>query len=359
MDAKKKTRVISVDGRFPQPKVINFAAREILHGKLVAFPTETVYGLGANALDEIAVNKIFIAKNRPFQDPLIVHIGSITDLHLLVNDIPVDVYMLADVFWPGPLTFVLFKNERVPNNVTAGLDKIAVRMPAHPVALALLRSCRVPIAAPSANCFGKISPTTAKHVIDDLDGSIDLVLDGGSTTIGLESTVLDMTCTPPRILRPGGISKEDLEKVLGPLTVHDGRQSIEGGDAEETPQCSPGMLSKHYAPRAELILITIPNTKSALKKMRQLSKTKICEGRIVGLLLADEEKCFFADLDLQIITIGSQLQKESIAKNLYSGLRELDEKGVDLILAHDFGKEGLGLAINDRLRRASNIIIDK
>ncbi len=350
------TRVLRVDPQSPDPQVIAAAAMEILNGNLVAFPTETVYGLGANALDEAAVRRIFIAKGRPTEDPLIVHLASREDLPRVTRHLPPEAEALARRFWPGPLTLVLPRGRAVPPSVTAGLDTVAVRVPAHPVALALLRASGVPIAAPSANRFGHTSPTTARHVLDDLAGRVDLILDGGATMVGVESTVLDLTRSPAVILRPGGVTREALESVLGVVLVHG------EGEAETTPvlkpQASPGMLKRHYAPRARLILFVTRAPEVTLSQMAAMARRLAAEEARVGVLVAEEDFGAFAGLPLRLFNLGSSADLAGIARRLFAGLRALDEQGVDVILARDFGQGGLGLAIHDRLRRAAHQVIE-
>jgi L-threonylcarbamoyladenylate synthase len=322
----------------------------------VAFPTETVYGLGANALDAQAIARVFEAKGRPVEDPLIVHLASADDLSYVARNVPAIACELARACWPGPLTLVLPKQRAVPANVTAGLETVAVRVPAHTVALALLRMSGVPIAAPSANRFGGVSPTTAQHVLNDLGGRIDLILDGGPTTIGVESTVLDVTCTPPVILRPGGTPREALEALLGPVEVR-GERSPSGG-----AQLSPGLLVKHYAPRAELILVGVgrPQLTTVLEKVARLACLIAAEGRRVGLLLANEDVAHFEvqHVPARSLCLGPVDDLAQVARNLYASLRALDEQGVQVILARDFGEQGLGAAIRDRLQRAASQVID-
>jgi L-threonylcarbamoyladenylate synthase len=350
------THIITVDRENPQSDLIAFAAAKILSGRLVAFPTETVYGLGANALEERAVTRIFEVKGRPSYDSLIVHIASVDDLFRVVCEVPGGVYELAKAFWPGPLTLVLPKQSAIPDNVTGGLKTVAVRIPAHPVALALLRTSGVPIAAPSANRFGQVSPTTAQHVLSELKSHIDLILDGGPTTIGVESTVLDVTHKPAIILRPGGVPREALEHILGPVVVRSINNHHPGAVSED-PQPSPGLLAKHYAPRAKLILHLAPDLTETLEEIARLARLFLAESLQVGLLLADEDKLFFNDLPVKVYTLGPNKDLAKIAHNLYAGLRTLDEQEVDVILAHDFGDQGLGLAIRDRLMRAASQII--
>src|SRR5262245_25908167 len=247
------TQMIAVDPAAPDPATIQIAAQVLLAGGLVAFPTETVYGLGANALDALAVNRIFVAKGRPASDPLIVHLAALAQIGEVAEDIPALAYELARVFWPGPLTLVLRRGARVPANVAAGRDTVAVRMPNHLVPLDLARVAGVPIAAPSANLFTRPSPTLAQHVLDDLRGRVELVLDGGPTPIGLESTVLDLTQDPPAVLRPGGLAVEALLPYIPSLRF---QPAYLTADDEATGQAAPGMLLKHYSPSAEIILLT-------------------------------------------------------------------------------------------------------
>lgn len=343
-------KILHVDPANPEPEKIALAAAVIRGGGLVAFPTETVYGLGANALDEAAVQRIFKAKARPSDDPLIVHICKIEDLAHVADTIPDLVKVLAKAFWPGPLTLVLPKSRLIPANVSAGLNNVAVRIPAHPVALALLESAGVPIAAPSANRFGHTSPTTAAHVQQDLGAYIDMILDGGETTVGVESTVLDLTQTPPFILRPGGLTREELERIIGPVGLQ------EKGQGSLGPQVSPGLLDSHYAPHARLILC-MGEVPYALEKIILLAKSLLEEGLRVGLLLADEDQNRCLIPNTPIITLGSAKDLPQIARSLYAGLHKLDDLGVDVILARSFEVHGLGLAINDRLTRAASQVV--
>ena len=353
-----------------EPSAIGIAAGVIRAGGTVAFPTETVYGLGANATDAAAVAKIYIAKQRALNDPLIVHcapepddlqnapeallraevIGALSPHQLQ------QMLALTRAFWPGPLTLVLPRGPRIPANVSAGLDTVAVRMPNHPVALALIRHSGVPIAAPSANRFGHVSPTSAQHVLDDLDGRINVVLDGGPTSIGVESTVLDLTTETPVILRPGGLAREEIERVIGPLGA---RESGRAGATEQgstpspalplsppptAPQRAPGMLSKHYAPRAELRIV--PNLDALLQERQSLT----ARGLRVGLLVRANEVAACAGLDPQFI-LGETLA--DVARNLYAGLRALDDDGAEVILISQVERTGLGEAIADRLQRGT------
>lgn len=352
------TRVLHVQPQAPELGVIAYAAAEILRGLLVAFPTETVYGLGANALDARAVAHIFKVKRRPAHDPLIVHLASVDDLPRVARDVPTIALELACTFWPGPLTLLLPKQRAVPANVTAGLETVAMRVPAHPVALALLRMSGVPIAAPSANRFGHTSPTTAQHVLADLGDQVDLILDGGPTMIGVESTVLDVTRTPPVILRPSGVPRETLEALIGPVVVLGEGTGLQPIVLTPGPLPSPGLLTKHYAPHAELLLCLWESSPElALEHMARLAHLNLAEGRRVGLLLADEDTPYFNHVPAQICSLGPADDLARVAHNPFAGLRMLDEQGTHIILARDFGEQGLGLAIRDRLRRAASQVI--
>ncbi len=329
------------------PENIRRAAEMLRAGGLVAFPTETVYGLGANALDENAVAGIFAAKGRPAADPLIVHLHGVAQLAGVTRAVPPIALRLAEVFWPGPLTLILPKSPAVPALVTSGLETVAVRIPDHPLALALLEAADLPVAAPSANRFGRTSPTTAQHVWHDLHGRIDLILDGGPTPIGVESTVLDVTASPPRILRPGGIAPEMLEPVIGPVQVSGQTERLQAG----LP--SPGLLEKHYAPQAEMVLFTGRKARQALMAyLREQSAA----GRKVGVLAVDQEAEEAQRAGAVVYRLGGALP--SVARRIYAGMRWLDGQGVDLILCRDFGQEGLGLAIHDRLTRAATRILE-
>ncbi|MCS7251208.1 MAG: L-threonylcarbamoyladenylate synthase [Thermoflexus sp.] len=338
------TEVVSVDPQHPDPEIIARAAEILRQGGLVAFPTETVYGLGADGLNPVALARLFEAKGRPATDPVILHIIDLGALPQLAREIPTVAWTLARRFWPGPLTLVLPKQPIVPDLATAGLPTVALRMPAHPVARAVIRAAGVPIAAPSANRFGHTSPTTAQHVLEDLTGRIDLILDAGPTSIGVESTVVDLTRPVPTILRPGGLPREALEAILGPIAVFD--RSVAG------PAPAPGMLPKHYAPRAEMVVL-IGSEGWLRSQLRELAIRYLREGYRVGLLIAEEDQPAVADLPVEIAVLGSEGDLEGVARRLYPAMRDLDARGPDLILARDFGTQGLGLAIRDRLIRAA------
>jgi len=328
------------------PEQIAYAADILRRGGLVAFPTETVYGLGANAFDEQAVQRIFAAKGRPASDPLIVHLSKAEQLELVACSFPDIVHTLAGKFWPGPLTLVLPKRENISDAITAGLPTVAVRVPAHPIALALIEAAQVPVAAPSANRFGHTSPTTASHVWHDLAGRIDLILDGGPTSLGVESTVLDVVSTPPRILRPGGVTREMLEEVLGPVSL------LVPSKNRSDSLPSPGLLEKHYAPHARLLLFTGDNALALMAKEAQAARQA---GQKVGALALDEQADFLEQHGLLVYRLGHDVN--SAARLIYAGMRWLDRQHVDVILCCDFPESGLGLAVRDRLRRAASKII--
>lgn len=343
-----QTQRLYVDPHQPDPAAIAVAAAAITGGQLVAFPTETVYGLGANALDPAAVERIFTAKQRPGTDPLIVHLATASHLDRVVQEIPAVVQGLAERFWPGPLTIVLHRGQGVAPNVSAGRSTVAVRVPAHPVAHALLVACNLPIAAPSANLFSRISPTTAQHVLDDLDGRIAVVLDGGPTTIGLESTVVDLTQASPVLLRPGGVPAELLFDLLPDLHVPAAPVIAAEGEAA----AAPGTLLKHYAPRAAVVVLR-GNAVAARALAQAILDLLHHAGKRVGLLVPDEEFPLYAELHTEVVGMGPSADLLAVARYLFARLRELDSSGVDVILAREVAAGGLGTAIRDRLFRAA------
>lgn len=346
------TQLLLVDPHNPDPAAIALAAQALAAGRLVAFPTETVYGLGANALDAAAVARIFAAKQRPSTDPLIVHLASADQLERVAVDIPPVAQALAERFWPGPLTLVLPRGPHVPPNVSAGRNTVAVRVPAHPVAHALLAACGLPIAAPSANLFSRPSPTTAQHVLDDLAGRVDIVLDGGPTTIGLESTVIDLTLAPPVLLRPGGASIPALRALLPDLRVPDAPLITE----ETQAAAAPGSMLRHYAPHAPLFLLR-GDARAAAHFIHTAVAALRARGKRVGLLLPDEEFAAYTDLHAELVSLGPAHDLATIGRYLFARLREVDSLGVELILVRgvtDSDEDGgLGPAIRDRLFRAA------
>ena len=333
-----QTRILKVSSKNPSLSQIRKAARIIKSGGLVAFPTETVYGLGANALDSKSVRKIFEAKGRPSDNPLIIHISDIAELGILAENIPSTAFDLIEKFWPGPLTLVLKKSKIVPKIVTGGLDSVAVRMPKNKVALELIRLCGTPIAAPSANIAGSPSPTRAEHVSEDLKGKISMILDGGPTKIGIESTVIDLSSKTPMLLRPGGITLEQLQKILGKIKIH----PIVFGKKTKTITRSPGMKYRHYSPKAKIILIEGSKPKIR-KKISELSKYYKSQGLRVGVLGAN----IGSDLT------KSQASQQKIAASLFKSFREFDAKKIDIILAQGTSSKGLGLGIMNRLGKAA------
>jgi L-threonylcarbamoyladenylate synthase len=362
MGYSANTNILSIDPHQPQPDLIRRAAEVLRRGGLVAFPTETVYGLGANAFDPAALEHIYLAKRRPANDPLIVHIHQLKQLDLLAINVPEGAYALAERFWPGPLTMVLQRAANVPPAVAQGRSTIAVRMPAHPIAAAMLTACQFPIAAPSANTFTRPSATTAAHVLEDLQGHVDLILDGGASPIGLESTVVDLTGDTPRILRPGGILMEELKAVLPDIVMAtallEHSSDIKHASTQPTPvvndpgPLSPGMLMKHYSPRAQVMLFD-GSPETVTVAIADTAQRLAANGKRVGILATEEDAPHFTDVGARIISLGSQKNLEQIGRMLFGGMRALDGQKVDVILVHGFGHEGLGATIWDRLLRAA------
>jgi L-threonylcarbamoyladenylate synthase len=303
-------------------------AQALQEGKLVAFPTETVYGLGADALDEIAAAEIFIAKQRPLIDPLIVHVHDPKQVEQLTSSIPDTAVKLMDAFWPGPLTLVFTKSDAVPDIVTAGGPTVALRMPKHPLALELLKQAGTPVAAPSANVFGKTSPTTAKHVAEQLEGKYEVLIDGGACRVGVESTVLTLVGDKPLILRPGGITKEEIEQVIGPVS-----------DRSELPEdhmASPGLLPSHYAPATPMVLTDTP--------------LKFCNDEHAAIILCKPTESTYTG---SVFVLSPDGDLKSAAAMLYQTLRLVDGMHFDLIVAERFPDKGIGVAANDRMTRAA------
>ncbi len=348
----KKTVLWRVDKKNPDPVIIKEAASIINRGGLVAFPTETVYGLGANGLDGKAVGNIFAAKGRPRDNPLILHVSDIDMVYRYAGSVSKKALMLMEEFWPGPLTVVLPGSSKVPREVSAGLDSLAFRMPDHPVALALIREAGVPVAAPSANISGKPSPTTAEHTYQDLKGKIDAVLDGGQSGMGVESTVLDLTSKVPVILRPGGVTLEDI-KELGCDVVLD--PSLVNYEEKVDKPRSPGMKYRHYAPSSPLILVEGAG-EQVIREILKLASNYAAQGKKVGVLCRDGNRENYTGI--LTITAGTAWDHASVAVALYNALRSFDDTGVDIILAEGVEPVGLGLAVANRLRRAATKIIN-
>ena len=349
-----KTLLLKVNPEKPDLKKIQLAAEIIQKGGLVAFPTETVYGLGADALNPTAVLALFEAKKRPLDNPPIVHVADSAEVYRLVEEVPIKARILMEKFWPGPLTLIFKRSNIVPKVTVAGLDTVAIRMPKHKVALELIKLSRCPIAAPSANLAGKPSPTTAQHVYEDLNGRIDAIIDGGATNIGVESTVVDLSVDPPMLLRPGGTPFEALKKVLNDMKLHVFVKAEEELTLQEIR--SPGMKHKHYAPKAEVILIE-GNVSAVINKVKELSESYRHKGKKVGILATDETQTSYKEEIVK--SLGSRSNLASVAQNLFRLLREVDAENVDVIIAEGVSSDGLGLAVMNRLRKASGYHIIK
>lgn len=327
-------------------EIIGKAARIIREGGLVAFPTETVYGLGADAMQASASRKIYEAKGRPSDNPLIVHIANSEDLKRLTDKVPKEAEKLAQAFWPGPLTMIVRKSDAVPYETTGGMDTVAVRMPNHPVALALIEASGTFIAAPSANTSGRPSPTRAEHVKNDLEGRIPLILDGGNVGIGIESTIVDLTEEIPMILRPGYITKDMLEEVIGEVQTDPG---IIASDSLQKPK-APGMKYKHYAPKADLTLVS-GDREDVVWTINRLVKENISQGKKVGIIATDETAADY--IRGEVLSIGAREDEDAIARHLYGILRSFDDLDVDLIYSESFASPGFGQAIMNRLLKAA------
>ena len=341
-----KTLIEKIDRHQMDDEVLAKAGEILKRGGLVAFPTETVYGLGANALNEDAAKKTYAAKGRPSDNPLIVHIADVEDLPIVARNISDKAKQLMEQFWPGPLTFIFEKQYIVPYGTTGGLNTVAVRMPTDEIARAVIRAGGGYVSAPSANTSGRPSPTSAEHVADDFDGKIDMIIDGGNVDIGLESTILDMTVEPPMILRPGAITKEMLEEVVGEVAVD---ATLLTEDTGEAPK-APGMKYRHYAPKAELIIVE-GEVGETIKAIRQISYEQTRLGFKVGIIASGETAEYYTNGIVK--NIGTRSNENSIAKNLYRVLREFDEEDVSYIYSEAFDGEGIGSAIMNRLEKAA------
>ena len=383
-------RIVIEDRNHIKDEELKEAAGILRSGGLVAFPTETVYGLGGNALDEDAARKIYAAKGRPSDNPLIAHVSCVEEVEPLVKEIPEAGRKLMEAFWPGPLTMIFPKSEKVPYGTTGGLDTVAIRMPDDPVTNRLIALAGVPVAAPSANTSGRPSPTTADHVWQDMNGRIDMIIDGGPVGIGVESTIVDVSSAVPAVLRPGAITMEMLEEVLGEVSVD---PAILGPLSADVRPKAPGMKYKHYAPKADLTLVepgtgadresraeqvtgaeqkngadrntgAYPETgldetqlQAMIRKVRELSREKIEAGYKVGVICTDESRDCYTDGEVR--SIGARKSQPSVAHNLYALLREFDDLGVDYIFSESFPKDHLGQAIMNRLSKAAGYKIVK
>ena len=343
-----ETIVRTLDREHPDKNILQQAGDIIKHGGLVAFPTETVYGLGADGLQEQAARKIYEAKGRPSDNPLILHIAEVESIKELAIDIPDGAYALAETFWPGPLTMILKKSNKVPYGTTGGLDTVAIRMPKDEIALGLIRASGCYIAAPSANTSGRPSPTMAKHVLEDMEGKVEMILDGGQVGIGIESTIVDLTSGHPMILRPGYITKEMLEQVLGPVTI-DSAILAKNQDKNFKPK-APGMKYKHYAPKGDLTIFK-GDIQKVVAHINQLTKAKLSEGETVGIIATEETRDLYTNGIVR--TIGSRRDEASIAHGLYAVLRDFDDLQVSVIYGESFEEDGFGQAIMNRLLKAA------
>lgn len=341
------TIIEKVDPAHIDTDVMEQAGKLIAEGELVAFPTETVYGLGGDALDPDASRRIYAAKGRPSDNPLIVHIADFDDMKRVAREVPEQAKRLADAFWPGPLTMIVWKSDAVPEATTGGMQTVAVRMPNHPVALELIRRSGCLIAAPSANTSGRPSPTEAQHVAEDLSGKIAMILDGGPVGIGIESTIIDLTEEKPMILRPGYITPEMLSEVLQEEVVID--PGIIAADDTRKPK-APGMKYKHYAPKAEMIIVDGAQD-AVIHKINELTAAKRAEGKKVAVIATDETKDRY---DAQVIlSMGKRADEDAIAQHLYKILRECDELDVGEIYSECFQTPRIGQAIMNRLLKAA------
>ncbi|MDO5387615.1 MAG: L-threonylcarbamoyladenylate synthase [Clostridia bacterium] len=345
-----KTHIFKVDINNIDNNVIVKAAEIIKSGGLVAFPTETVYGLGGDGLNPNAAKKIYSAKGRPSDNPLILHISDIGQLSPLVREIPENALKLAKEFWPGPLTMIFKKSDIVPNETSGGLDTVAVRFPVNKVAQALITASGTPIAAPSANTSGRPSPTRASHVEYDLNGKIDMIIDGGACKFGLESTIIDVTGNIPCLLRPGSITLEMLRSVLGEVNVD--KAVVSKLDKGELPK-APGMKYKHYSPSADVVIVRGDRNKMVDKINELISQTD--KGLKVGVIATEENKERY--INCEVLVAGSIKEPETIAANLFKMLRKCDHHHIDRVFAEGLCEDELGLAIMNRLKKAAGYCI--
>ena len=341
-----ETKVITIDHKNIDEAVLREAGRIIRDGGLVAFPTETVYGLGGDALNKESSRKIYEAKGRPSDNPLIIHISNMDDLKPIVEEIPEDVYRLAEAFWPGPLTIIMKKSVLVPKETTGGLDTVAVRMPSHPVARKFIEYAGGYVAAPSANVSGRPSPTRAKYVIEDMTGRIDMILDGDGIDIGLESTIVDMTGEVPMILRPGYITLDMLQKVLDQV---DTDKTILDINCKEPPK-APGMRYRHYAPKAQLTIVE-GDVERTIEKINELTRQAHIKGEKVGIIGTEETRMKYQGDSIK--SVGKRRDEEAIARTLYAILREFDDEDVTVIYSESFSECSMGQAIMNRLLKAA------
>lgn len=349
-----KTKVQQINPEQFRDEELKEACGILQRKGLVAFPTETVYGLGGDAMDPEAAAKIYAAKGRPSDNPLIIHIADMKSLEDIAWEIPESAKRLAEAFWPGPLTMIFRKQAGVPPSTTGGLDTVAVRMPSHPIAIELIRQSGVYIAAPSANISGRPSPTRAEHVIEDLSGRIDMILDGGSVGIGLESTIVDLSGVEPIILRPGYITKKMLEEVIGRVQVDPAVLSREMN--QDIVAKAPGMKYRHYAPKGLLTIIE-GETSRVIDKINRLAEEQEKQGNRVAIIATEETKNKYQQGVIR--SIGSRRTEGSIAAGLYDILREMDHLGAEYIYAESFADDALGQAIMNRMLKAAGYHLQK
>lgn len=344
------TKVLKINSKydFNSEEFIKLTS-DVERGSLVAFPTETVYGLGANALLENAVNQIFAAKGRPSDNPLIIHISEFSEIYKYGNNISKVAEKLASVFWPGPLTMVVEKNSIIPDKTSGGLSTVGIRFPKNIVAQKLIKGVGFPIAAPSANLSGKPSTTSGKHVLDDLFGLVEYIIISDNSEIGLESTIIDVTKDIPELLRPGSITIDEIEEVIGKISVD--KSIINSKEIMEKPK-APGMKYKHYSPMGNLFLFIGNNKISKIMDYGKRTKSKF------GVICSDENMKFYEELKCPLLNFGSNENLEQVCKNIYSCLRECDDLGLEEIFCEGFSKEKLGLTIMNRLEKAAKLIIN-
>jgi L-threonylcarbamoyladenylate synthase len=344
------TKVVMLDESKLDKSAIAEAGEVIRKGGLVAFPTETVYGLGANALDEEAVKKIFIAKGRPQDNPLIVHVSDL-NLMPLVNNIPDIAHKLMGKFWPGPLTLIMEKSSLIPDATSAGLATVGIRMPSNIIARELISAAGVPIAAPSANVSGRPSPTEASRCVEDLNGKIDFILGGGSSEVGLESTIVDCTSNPPCVLRPGGITLDMLREVDSSIYIDPAVMKKAEGDFKPK---APGMKYRHYAPKAPMKIVQ-GDLQKTIEKINEIVQNSIDEKKKIGILATDESIDKYSKAI--VISLGSRSDLQNIGKNLFEALRRFDDAGVNIILSEAFEEDGIGTAVMNRLKKSAGFDI--
>lgn len=342
-----ETKIIKIHSNEPEEALVKEAAKVLQEGGLVAFPTETVYGLGGNGLNPLACKRIYEAKGRPSDNPLILHISSLQELEPIVSEVTEVARKMIEAFWPGPLTMIFKKSDIVPMETTGGLNTVAIRFPSHPVAQAIIREAGLPIAGPSANASGRPSPTRASHVEFDLSGKIEMIVDGGATEWGLESTILDVSTETPMLLRPGAITKEMMEDVVGKVEVD---PAILSKPTEDFKPKAPGMKYTHYSPKAEVILVK-GEDEAVARKINALVSEDQALGKRVGVMATEETKHLYnADI---ILSLGSRTHLEDVGANLFKHLRKFDFLGADKVYAEVFAEVGEGMAIMNRLNKAA------